>query len=71
MVACEGLCNVTGARAPATDLATVTVNIRAKEKEKTVQTYAFLDLGSNTTLCIDKLIDHLGATGRKVLSLTT
>ena len=72
VVACEGLCNATGAGAPATGLAIVPVNVRAKGKEKTVQTYAFLDPGSNTTFCTDKLIDRLGATGRKVaLSLTT
>ena len=72
MVACEGLCNATGAGAPATELAIVPVNFRAKGKEKTVQSYAFLDPGSNTTFCTNKLIDRLGATGRKVaLSLTT
>ena len=71
VVACEGLCNATGAGAPATGLAIVPVNVRAKGKEKTVQTYAFLDPGSNTTFCTDKLMDRLGATGRKVaLSLT-
>ena len=37
-----------------------------------VQTYAFLDPGSNTTFCTDKLIECLGATGREAtLSLAT
>ena len=37
-----------------------------------VQTYAFLDLGQNTTFCTDELIERLGATGKKAtLSLTT
>ena len=36
------------------------------------QTYAFLDPGSNTTFCTDKLINRIGATGKEVtLSLTT
>ena len=72
VAAVEGLCSATGAGAPATGLAIVPVNVRAKGKEKIVQTYAFLDPGSNTTFCTDKLIDRLGATGRKTtLSLTT
>ena len=72
VVACEGLCSATGAGAPATGLAIVPVNVRAKGKEKMVQTYAFLDPGSNTTFCTDRLIEHLGAIGKKAtLSLTT
>ena len=72
MVACEGMCSATGAGTSATGLAIVPVNVRAKGKEKMVQTYAFLDPRSNTTFCTDKLIERLGATGRKAtLSLTT
>ena len=72
VVACEGLCSATGAGAPATGLAIVPINVRAKGKEKMVQTYAFLDPGSNTTFCTDRLIEHLGAIGKKAtLSLTT
>ena len=72
MVTCEGLCSATGAGAPATGLAIVPVNVRAKGKEMMVQTYAFLDPGSNTTFCTDRLIEHLGAIGKKAtLSLTT
>ena len=41
------------------------VNVRGKEKEKMVQTYTFLDPGSNTTLCTDKLVERLVATGKK------
>ena len=71
VVACEGMCSATGAGASATGLAIVPVNVRAKGKEM-FQTYAFLDPGSNTTFCTDKLIERLGATGRKaMLSLTT
>ena len=72
MVACEGMCSATGAGTSATGLAIIPVNVRAKGKEKMVQTYAFLDPRSNTTFCTDKLIERLGATGRKAtLSLTT
>ena len=66
------MCSATGAGASATGLAIVPVNVRAKGKKKIVQTYAFLDPGSNTTFCTNKLIECLGATGRKAtLSLTT
>ncbi|PFX28559.1 hypothetical protein AWC38_SpisGene6728 [Stylophora pistillata] len=72
VVACKGTCSATGAGATATGLAIVPVNVRAKGKENMVQTYAFLDPGSNTTFCTDKLIERLGTTGRKAtLSLTT
>ena len=72
VVTCEGLCSATGAGVPATGLAIVPVNVRAKGQEKMVQTYAFLDPGSNTAFCTDRLIEHLGATGKKAtLSLTT
>ena len=72
MVACQGMCSATGAGASASGLAIVPVNVRAKGKERMFQTYAFLDPGSNTTFCTDKLIERLGATGRKaLLSLTT
>ena len=66
------MCSATEAGASATGLAIVPVNVRATGKEKIVQTYAFLDPGSNTTFCTDKLIERLGATGgRAMLSLTT
>lgn len=68
-VTCDGLCSETGAGVPATGLAIGPVNVRAKGKEKMVQTYSFLDPGSNTTFCTDRLIEHLGASG--TLSLTT
>ena len=72
VVACDAICSATWAGASATGLAIVPVNVRAKGKEKMFQTYAFLDPGSNTTFCTDKLIEHLGATGRKaMLFLTT
>ena len=72
VVACEGMCSATGAGASATGLAIVPVNVRAKGRKKMVQTYAFLDPGSNTTFCTDKLIECPGATGREAtLSLTT
>ena len=68
----ESVVRLTEAGASASGLAIVPVNVRAKGKEKMFQTYAFLDPGSNTTFCTDKLIERLGATGRKaLLSLTT
>ena len=65
------MCSATGAGAPATGLAIVPVNVRVKGKEKVVQIYAFLDPGFNTTFCIDRLIGHLGATGKNATSKIT
>ena len=70
VVACEGMCSATRAGASATGLAIVPINVEGKKK--IVQTYAFLDPGSNTMFCNEKLIECLGATGREAtLSLTT
>ena len=48
----------------------VPVKIRANERE--VSSYAFLDLGSDTTFCNKKLVQSLGLTGKpKRLTLST
>lgn len=50
----------------------VPVKVKAKNTSQIVETYAFLDPGSNTTFCTEKLINHLGLSGNeKTLSLTT
>ena len=50
----------------------VPVKVKAKGKEAVVETYAFLDPGSNTSFCTDQLTERLGATRMKTtLSLTT
>ena len=68
----EGLCGSTGAGTPSTGLAVVPVKLKAKGKEAVVETYAFLDTGSNTLFCIDHLIERLGSTGMKTtLALMT
>ena len=55
-----------------TGLAIVPVQVKTKGGSKTVETYAFLDSGSNTTFCTDDLLKRLGAQGKKTrLSLTT
>jgi hypothetical protein len=55
-----------------TGLAVVPVKVRAKGGNKMVETYAFLDNGSNTTFCTERLINQLGLEGTKsTLSLTT
>jgi hypothetical protein len=55
-----------------TGLAIVPVQVKAKGNSKVVQTYAFLDSGSNTTFCTDALLKKLGTNGKKTkLSLTT
>ena len=55
-----------------TSLAIVPVKVKAKRSSTTIETYAFLDGGSNTTFCTENLLNQLNATGRKTtLSLTT
>ena len=55
-----------------TGLAVVPVKVEAKGGDKTVETYAFLDTGSNTTFCTERLMQQLGLEGKKSrLSLTT
>ena len=55
-----------------TGLAVVPVRVKAKGKAKTVETYAFLDSGSNTSFCPEKLMRLLNLKGTKMtLSLTT
>ena len=46
-------------------LAIVPVKVRAFESGKVVQTYAFLDGGSNTSFCSENLMKQLDVTGRK------
>ena len=58
--------------ASVTGLAVVPVKVRAIGGNKLVKTYAFLDTGSNTTFCTEKLMKELGLEGkRSALSLTT
>ena len=53
-------------------MAVVPVKVKAKGKGAVIETYAFLDPGSNTSFCTDQLIERLGATGMETtLSLTT
>ena len=48
------------------------VRISSPETGKTVETYALLDSGSNVSLCQDRLLESLGATGRpETMELTT
>lgn len=55
-----------------TGLAIVPVRVKAKGKDKMVQTYAFLDSGSNTSFCTEGLLRKLNLEGAKTtLSLTT
>ena len=56
----------------ATALAIVPVRVKAAEGSKTVETYAFLDSGSNTSFCTEALLHQLNLQGRQTsLSLTT
>ena len=53
-------------------LSVVPVRVRTKGKSETVETYAFLDSGSNTSFCTESLLGKLKEQGKKTkLSFTT
>ena len=55
-----------------TSLAIVPVKVKAKNSSTMIETYAFLDGGSNTTFCSERLMNRLKAAGKRTtLSLTT
>ena len=55
-----------------TGLAILPVRVKAKGHGKIVETYAFLDSGSNTSFCTESLLEKLNFKGTKTkLSLTT
>ena len=55
-----------------TGLAIIPVKVKAKGQHVTVETYAFLDSGSNTSFCTEDLLEQLELKGMKTkLSLTT
>ena len=60
------------ANASVTALAILPVEVEVVDSGRTVQTYAFLDNGSNTTFCSENLLSQLQEEGTKAqLSLTT
>ena len=53
-------------------LSVVPVRVKAPGKSNVIETYAFLDNGSNTTFCTEELMQSLGIQGKRTtLSLTT
>ena len=55
-----------------TGMAVIPVKVRAKDSDKTVITYAFLDNGSNSSFCTESLLKQLGVKGQKrKISLST
>ncbi len=53
-------------------LAVVPVKVKARDSYKIIETYAFLDAGSNTTFCTEGLLQELNIKGKNTkLSLTT
>ena len=61
-----------GKLASAAGLALLPLKVKAPGLDKIVETYAFLDNGSNTSFCSEGLIEELGINGRETtLSLTT
>ena len=71
-ISADGQCASIGAGKSATALPIVPVRVKAKGSNSSTVTYAFLDSGSNTTFCSNKLVETLGIEGEKTqLSLTT
>lgn len=53
-------------------MAVIPVRVRAKDSDKSVITYAFLDNGSNSSFCTESLMKQLGIIGQQVkISLST
>ena len=48
-----------------TVLAIVPVLVKARESTKLIETYAFLDSGSNTSFCTESLLQRLQMEGKK------
>ena len=68
----DSQCALIGAGHSATALPIVPVKVKARDSNRTVSTYAFLDSGSNTTFCTHELMRILDIEGEKTrLSLTT
>ena len=71
-ISADGQCASIGAGKSASALPIVPVRVKAKGSNTSTVTYAFLDSGSNTTFCSNKLVETLGIEGEKTwLSLTT
>ena len=59
-------------RPSVTGLAILPVKVKAKGSDRMIQTYAFLDSGSNASFCSEKLAEELNLSGKEItLSLTT
>ena len=63
---------VTGAGSAAVGLSILPIKVRAEGGKRVVETYGFLDSGSNTSFCTEELMQQLGIEGNPTtLSLTT
>ena len=59
-------------QASATSLTILPVKVKAKGTDQMIQTYAFLDNGSNTSFCSEELANQLNLSGKRTtLSLMT
>ncbi len=58
-------CGYTGAGEGERILSVISVKVKSKKSEKSVETYAFLDPGSTTTFCTEDLMHQLNIQGKK------
>lgn len=60
-----GTCGVTGAGKVSQVLAIVPVCVKVKKSDRVIETYAFLDNGSQATFCTERLMRQFGSEGKK------
>lgn len=64
-IGADGQCASIGAGKSATALLIIPVRVKVKGSNTSTVTYAFLDRGSNTTFCSNKLVETLSIDGEK------
>ena len=64
-------CMSTGAGDYDSTMAIIPVRVKLMNRDKYIETYAFLDEGSDATFCTTKLMDQLNARGKKNKSATS
>lgn len=65
VVVASGTCGATGAGRDSCVLAIVPVCVKMKDSNRVIETYAFMDNGSQATFCSEKLMRQLNIEGRK------
>lgn len=62
----SGTCGATRARKDMSVLTVMPVYVKSKKSNKIIETYAFMDNGSQATFCTEKVMRQLDTEGRKI-----